>query len=290
MMCAYSPIGPLRAMYRPLVCLILQGTKQMTVGREEHEFTAGQTLIIGVDLPVIGRVVRATPDEPYLAIAVELDMAIMQSLALEMDVTSVPETATSLFVENLDETILSCATRLLRLIDRPEADRVLRPSILRELHYWLLSSRHGPALRRLIVPDGHARRIADAIDLVRRRYREAIPIEQLAEASHLSPSAFRRHFKTVTSLSPIQFQKQLRLIDARRLMLNEGLTAARAGAAVGYESPSQFSREYARMFGVPPRRHQRVNEIGSSKPRVDLDKVASPALDMLVEATRGKPS
>jgi transcriptional regulator GlxA family with amidase domain len=183
----------------------------------------------------------------------------MRSVALEIGVAPAPEHGGSaLFVQDLDETILSCAIRYLRLIDHPQAAPILRPAILRELHYWLLSSRHGPALRQLSVPDGHAQRITCAIEVVRSRFREAIPIEQLAEASHLSPSAFRRHFKSVTSLSPIQFQKQLRLIEARRLMLTEGFTAVRAATSVGYESASQFSREYARMFGVPPRRHQRV--------------------------------
>jgi len=261
MMRSYVPIGPLRSVYRPLVLLILQGTKLVTAGREESEFTAGQSLIVGVDLPIIGRIVQATQAEPYLAVAIELDMAIMQSVALEMGVTPAAETAGSVFTENLDETILSCAMRLLRLIDHPQAERVLRPTILRELHYWLLSSRHGPSLRRLTFPEGNAQRIAGAIELVRSRYTEAIPIGELAAVSHLSASAFRRHFKAVTSLSPIQFQKQLRLIEARRLMLTERVTAAHAGAAVGYESPSQFSREYTRMFGAPPRRHRRSSAL-----------------------------
>jgi AraC-like DNA-binding protein len=265
---AYAPSGAMRSMYRPLVCLVLQGAKLMTVGREERLFTGGQSLILGVDVPVIGRIVEASRDKPYLAVAIELDMTVMQSVAIEIGTAEAacPSDAT-LFVESLDETILNCAARLMRLIDHPEAVPVLRPAILRELHYWLLTSSHGPSLRRLCLPNSHIERITRAINFIRSDFRKPIAVDRLANTAGLSLTAFRRHFRAVTSLSPNQFQKQLRLIEARRLMLTHGHSASRAAFEVGYQSASQFSREYARMFGAPPRQDLRkgVDLLGSSR-------------------------
>jgi AraC-like DNA-binding protein len=190
----------------------------------------------------------------------------MQSVAIEIGTaegTCEPETA--LFVDSLDDTILNCAVRLMRLIDHPEAVPVVRPAVLRELHYWLLTSTHGPHLLRLCLPNGHAERITRAINIIRSDFRKPIAVERLANAAGLSLTAFRRHFRAITSVSPNQFQKQLRLIEARRLMLTHGYTASRAAFEVGYQSASQFSREYARMFGAPPRQDLRkgVDLLGS---------------------------
>ncbi|NZA27194.1 AraC family transcriptional regulator [Luteimonas sp. SJ-92] len=256
MMCARAPRGPMRSLYRPLVCLILQGAKQMTVGGERRLFRAGQTAIVGVDAPVIGYIVEARRDAPYLAVAIELDMAILHDLALRTAAGPPPGQAgiARVFADDLDDTMVSCASRLVRLLDHPAADSVVRPAILQELHYWLLASRHGPELRRLSLPGGGARRIATAIELIRQEFRQPLPVERLSDVANMSPSAFRRHFKATTSLSPLQFQKQLRLIEARRLMLAMGCTASRAAAEVGYASVPQFTREYGRMFGAPPRR------------------------------------
>ena len=254
-----APNEPLRSMYRPLVCLVLQGAKLLVAGREERAFEAGQAVIVGVDLPVTGRIIKASADEPYLAIAIELDMQIVQQLASEVRQPSAPSaSAPSLFDERFDEDALSCAFRLMRLIDNPEAVPVLRPAILRELHYWLLRSRHGASLGQLAIPDGYQQRIARAIEVLRTDYRKPIPVTRLADASSMSVSAFHRHFKAVTSLSPRQFQKQLRLIEARRLLLMEGSPAGRAASAVGYQSMSQFNRDYSRFFGAPPKRDART--------------------------------
>ncbi|MBB4005535.1 AraC family transcriptional regulator [Aurantimonas endophytica] len=252
------PAGPLRSIYRPLVCLVLQGSKQMTIGRTEQIFSAGQSVIVGADVPVIGQIVEAAAREPYLAVAIELDAVIMQEVALEMGSTvEVEPPAAPLFVETLDDTIIDCAMRLMRLLDHPQAVDVVRPAIMRELHYWLLNSENGPALRSLSVPGGHGERIARAVDILRSSFSDPIPVESLAAAANLSPSAFHRHFKALTSLSPLQFQKQLRLIEARRLMLAKGYTATQAAGTVGYESASQFSREYSRMFGTTRKRESR---------------------------------
>ena len=259
MMRVTAPNEPLRSMYRPLVCLVLQGEKLLIAGREERAFDAGQAVIVGVDLPVTGRIIKASADEPYLAVAIELDTDIMQELAPEVRQAAPPgPSAPTLLDERFDDDALSCAFRLIRLIDNPEAVPVLRPAILRELHYWLLRSRHGPSLGRIAVPDGYQQRIARAIEVLRTNFRNPVPVTRLAEASSMSLSAFHRHFKAVTSLAPRQFQKQLRLIEARRLLLMEGSTAGRAASAVGYQSMSQFNRDYSRFFGTPPKRDART--------------------------------
>jgi AraC-like DNA-binding protein len=254
MMCVYEPSGPIRSMYRPLVCLVLQGGKQMTAGRTARTFTAGQAVIVAVDLPVIGQIVYAKRDQPYLAVAIELDMTIMQLIASQIPETRpTPDKLLPLALERLDDDMVFCAARLMRLVDEPEAVPVIRPAVLQELHYWLLKSSYGPSLRALSLPQGSTQRICVAIEIIRKQFREPIAVEELAAAANMSSSAFHRHFRAVTSLSPLQFQKQLRLIEARRLMVNERVTARRAAFQVGYESASQFTREYRRTFGASPR-------------------------------------
>ena len=256
MMRAYAPTALMHAIYQPVLCLVLQGAKQVTAGPEACEFGAGQSLIVSVDRPITGRVVRASRTEPYLALALQLDMDVMRGVMDE--VARAPEPALrsvpTLFVDDTDEVIADCALRLVRLLDRPEAAPVLRPAIIKELHYWLLAGRHGAVLRHLALADGHAQRIANAVAILRAEFTRPVPVERLAAAAGMSPSSFHQHFKAVTSVSPLQFQKQLRLLEARRLMLSDGLTASRAAFQVGYESVPQFTREYARMFGATPRR------------------------------------
>ena len=256
MMRAYAPNGPIRSIYKPLICLVLQGAKDLAVGNEVHEFTAGQSLILGVDRPVVGRIIRASQKEPYLALSVELDMSVVREINAQIDVSgqSPAFTGAALFVDDTDDAALDCAKRLVRLLDRPNAIPVLRPSIVNEMHYWLLAGRHGVAIRQMALVNSYAQRIARAVAIIRAEYNRPILIERLASAAGMSPSSFHRHFKSVTSLSPVQFQKQLRLIEARRLMVSERFGASRSAFEVGYESVSQFTREYARMFGAPPRR------------------------------------
>jgi AraC-like DNA-binding protein len=155
-------------------------------------------------------------------------------------------------VEPTDAETADAACRLMRLLERPEAVPVLREQLVREMHYWLLAGRHGPAIRHLCWPDGQVRRVARAVSVLRTEFARPLPVERLAAVAGMSPSSFHQHFRAVTSLSPLQFQKQLRLIEARRLMLSEGVTASSAAYAVGYQSVPQFTREYGRMFGSPP--------------------------------------
>lgn len=255
-MCVGTPAGDLHSVYRPLVCFVLQGAKRMIVGSEERVFRAGQSVIVGADMPVVGRIVEATPDAPYLAVAVELEMSLLREIAIQTGNAGARRASRiqTLFAEDTDAAMLDCASRLMRLLDRPDAAALLRPGIMRELHYWLLSGKHGPALRSLADPDSYAGRLAAAIAILRAEYRARIPVERLAAAAAMSLTAFHKHFKAMTSLTPGQYQKRLRLIEARRLMLDEGFSASNAAFEVGYESVSQFTREYGRLFKAPPKR------------------------------------
>ncbi len=255
MMCVERPAGDLHSVYRPLVCFVLQGAKRMTVGHEERVLSEGQSAIVAADMPVIGRIVEASPEAPYLAIAVELEMALLREVAAQVGDSSSPPAAgmQTLFSVDTEGAMLDCASRLMQLLDRPHAVPILRSGIMRELHYWLLSGPHGLALWRLADPDAYAGRLAVAIAILRKEYRSRVSVERLAAAAAMSPTAFHKHFKRMTSLTPGQYQKRLRLIEARRLMLDEGFSASNAAFEVGYESVSQFTREYRRLFKAPPK-------------------------------------
>lgn len=255
MMSVPRPSGAMHSVYQPLVCLVLQGEKHMTVGTQARSVKAGDSVLVTAHIPVSGRIVCASPAAPYVAVAVELDAALLREVAtgLDPDAFTTP-VAGSLFVENAQEAVLDCATRLVRLLDRPAAIPILHPGIARELHYWLMVGPHGPALRELAAPNACAARVGAAIRLLRERYRSSMPVESLAEEAHMSVSAFHRHFKAMTSLTPVQFQKQLRLVEARRLMRQEGRPARHAAFDVGYASVPHFTRDFNRMFGMPPAR------------------------------------
>ena len=249
---AFAPTGMAKAIYKPLVRLILQGAKQVTVGPHGFEFAAGQSAVVSADVPAVSRVTRASRAEPYLALAIELDAAVLLDLAAQLGGPSgAGPAAPAVLVDDTDAAVADCALRLMRLLDRTEAIPLLCPSIMRELHDWLLAGRHGQAVRGLARPDGAAHRVARAAAVLRSEFDRPFRVERLAAAAGMSASTFHHRFRAVTSLSPKQFQKQLRLIEARRRMLNEGLSASRAAFEVGYESVTQFTREYGRMFGLP---------------------------------------
>jgi AraC-like DNA-binding protein len=238
---------------QPLVCLVLQGRKQVNMGAQSFEFGAGDSLLITADIPTVSQITKASVDTPYLSLAVDLDPGMIADLRLQMGSQGETEAGPVRIVPTRDE-VADAAHRIMKLLDRPEAVPVLHEQLLRELHYWLLMGRHGSAIRRLGWAEGHEARIARAVAVIRARYDETLPVDGLADVAGMSPSSFHSHFKAITSLSPLQFQKQLRLIEARRLMLAEGSSASHAAYAVGYESVPQFTREYARMFGLPPAR------------------------------------
>lgn len=273
MMYVEESTGDLHSVYRPLVCFVLQGAKRMLVGTEERIVSRGQSVIVAADMPVVGRIIEATPEAPYLAIAVELEIALLREVAAQIgtDASKRSSGTQKLFTGDTEAAMLDCGLRLMHLLDHPDATPIVRPGIMRELHYWLLSGPHGPALRTLADPDSYAGRLAEAIAILRSEYRARIAVERLAAAAAMSLTAFHKHFKMMTSLTPGQYQKRLRLIEARRLMRDEGFSASNAAFEVGYESVSQFTREYGRLFKVPPKQDTlrvRRNPAAERRPEV----------------------
>lgn len=250
---ANRPSGLEYAISRPLACLVLQGSKRVTLGTDLFEFTAGDSLLITADVPTVSQILQASDVEPYCSLVLELDLAVIAELGMQMQLGAVPRLA-AVRVEPTDAEVADTALRLMRLLQRPAALPVLGPPLLREMHYWLLAGTHGHAIRQIGWPDSHAQRIASAVALLRAEFAQPLPMARLASAAGMSASSFYQHFRAATSLSPLQFQKRLRLIEARRLMTGEDLSASSAAFAVGYESVQQFTREYRRLFGQPPAR------------------------------------
>jgi len=248
---ATAPSDLVYAISRPLVALVVQGGKHVTMGTSGFAFSAGESLLIAADVPTVSQITRASIAAPYYSLVLELDTAIVAELVAEMKPGLVHDHA-PVRVDPTDAEVADAALRLIRLLDRPASIPVLGAQLLREMHYWLLVGRHGAAIRHLGWPDGHVQRVARAVAILRTDYARPLPVERLAAAAGMSPSAFHQHFRAVTSLSPLQFQKHLRLVEARRLMLSEGKNASNAAFDVGYESVSHFNREYSRMFGQPP--------------------------------------
>ncbi|GGA77586.1 AraC family transcriptional regulator [Brucella endophytica] len=252
-----APSGLDHAISRPLACLVLAGAKHVAMGAESFAFSAGDSLLIAADVPTVSQITRASPAAPYFSLVLELDPAVIAGLVAEMSAAP-DDDARPIRVEPTEAEVADAALRLMRLLDRPASLPVLQAQLVREMHYWLLAGRHGAAIRRLGWPDGHVQRVARAVAMLRAEFAKPLRIEQLAAVAGMSPSSFHQHFRAVTSLSPLQFQKQLRLIEARRLVLFEDMTASSAAFAVGYESVPQFTREYARLFGLPPVRDRKT--------------------------------
>ncbi|WIW47141.2 AraC family transcriptional regulator [Bradyrhizobium sp. 62B] len=234
------------ALAHPLVCLVLQGCKRVTTGRGVSSYAAGSTMIVTSSRPEATRISKASPAVPYLAIALDLDPTVITDL-----ITRAPEFHSSRAAPETSEELRDAFRRLVLLLDRPQPLAMLKDGLIREIHYWLLLGRQGAAIRNLGLSDSHAQRIARAVAMLRADHARPVQVERLAAAAGMSRSAFHQHFRAITSLSPLQFQKHLRLIEARRLIL-EGKTLSQVAFKVGYVSPSQFSREYARMYGQPP--------------------------------------
>ncbi|BDT69982.1 hypothetical protein os1_41740 [Comamonadaceae bacterium OS-1] len=251
---ATEPSGLMHAVSQPMVCLVVQGSKLVTTGTQSFAFSAGDSLLITADVPTVNQITRASAAAPYLSLVLALDLAVVADLAAQMGAAPGADHV-PVRVDATEVEVADAALRLVRLLDRPAAVPVLQAALVRELHYWLLAGRHGAAIRRLGWPDGHAPRVAKAVAVLRAEYAQTLPVERLAAVAGMSPSSFHQHFRSQTSLSPLQFQKQLRLIEARRLMLSDGVSASSAAFAVGYESVPQFTREYGRLFGLSPVRH-----------------------------------
>ena len=256
-----APTPPAHALQRACFCMAAQGSKQALLGGETYLHDPSGYLLMSVDLPLTAQVVEASPEEPYLGFCLDIDPRQVGALMLEMEpLEGAPRAAVSgaaarsLSVSRTDAPLRDAVLRLLRLLDTPRDVPVLAPLALREIFYRLLTGEQGGRLRQTFVDDSLTQRVARATDWLKRHYAEPLRIETIAQEVCMSPSGLHHHFKAVTALSPLQYQKHLRLQEARRLMLSDALDAATAGYRVGYQSPSQFNREYSRLFGAPPQR------------------------------------
>lgn len=250
-----APTGPIALVVDPSLCIVAQGAKEVFLAGETYRYDPAHSLLVSVDLPISARVVEATPDRPCLAVRISLDLAVVGDLlADDSDAPPPGAPARGLDVSPVEPRLLEVVARLVSLLDTPRDIAALAPLVLREVTYRVLTGRHGARLRHIAAAGAPAQRIARAIRWLKDHFTDPLRIESLARRVGMSPSAFHLHFKGVTAMSPLQYQKRLRLQEARRLMLGEGRDAAEAAFRVGYESPSQFSREYRRTFGSPPRR------------------------------------
>ncbi|MCW3781683.1 AraC family transcriptional regulator [Defluviimonas salinarum] len=241
--------------YQPVICLILQGAKETFVGDQGARLQAGDALLVSHDVPVVSRITKASATEPYLALILSLDLALVRSLYERVGEALPPaDRARSLSAAPADPAWIDPLGRYLAMMDRPLDARVLGPAVLREVHYRLLMSPIGGMLRNLLSIDSHASRIARAILRIRADFRAPLAVSELARTAGMSPSSFHDHFKSVTGTTPLQYQKDLRLIEARGLLADGRQPVSAVAFAVGYESPTHFSRDYSRKFGRPPSR------------------------------------
>jgi AraC-like DNA-binding protein len=247
---------PMRQIYRPSLCIVIQGAKELLFGEDRLHYGAMECLVVSVELPASGRIVEASPDAPFVGVTIDFDVATMRDVLEQLDTPPFPSSSPGpcVFVGQVDEPLAECVLRLIRMSETPKAIPILYPSVMREICYWLLSGPHGGELCKLALPESNIERVVKAIYLLHANFARTLRVEQLADAARMSPSSFHQHFKALTSMTPLQFQKQLRLLEARRLMMAEAANVTEAAYQVGYESASQFSREYYRMFGVAPKR------------------------------------
>ncbi|MFN6996171.1 MAG: AraC family transcriptional regulator N-terminal domain-containing protein [Aquincola tertiaricarbonis] len=242
------------ALHQPAVCIIAQGAKRVMLRDEIYSYDASRFLVFSTDLPVSAQVTHASFHEPYLCFRLDLDPAEVSELVLQLGPPAAPRARTSrgLFLSNVTDGMLDAAIRIMRLLDSPEDAAMLAPLAARELVYRLLRSEQGERLAQIARADSHASRVMRAVTWLKTHFAEPLKVDDLARECCMSTSSLHHHFRAVTSMSPLQYQKQLRLQEARRLLLSDGIEVSRAGYTVGYESASQFSREYSRLFGLPP--------------------------------------
>ena len=242
------------SVYTPFLCLIVRGKKEILIGGQSIRFGAGQSLVLCHDLPVVARILEASEKAPYLTIIMPIDLDIVRSLYSEIgDAAPQQQRAEPLAIGQADEALASALHRYLEISDQPNELAVLGPLILKEIHFRLLMAPNGGMLRQLLSRDSHASRISKAIDLIRQDYRTALAVADLSKAANMSASSFHEHFKSVTGTTPLQYQKDLRLIEAKQLLAVGAQSVATIAYDVGYESATQFSREYARKYGSSPR-------------------------------------
>ncbi|EJG0783472.1 TPA: AraC family transcriptional regulator [Vibrio parahaemolyticus] len=249
-----TPTPPTSYTHNPSICLIAKGRKRVLLGEESFIYDANHFLISSVDLPIIANIIEASEEQPYLGLIMELDLTEISQLIVDSELafTQSKEAQKGIAVGELSESLLDAFVRLAELLDEGQNIKILAPIIKREIFYRLLMSEQGTRLHQIVTAGSHSHQIAKAIDWLKNNFVKPLSVGDLASYTGMSKSSFYTHFRSMTSMTPLQFQKKLRLSEARRLMLTENLDAMAATFKVGYESPSQFSREYSRLFGAPP--------------------------------------
>ncbi|WP_213714169.1 AraC family transcriptional regulator [Cedecea lapagei] len=249
-----SPVAPQAVVYEPSLAIIAQGKKQTLVGNEVYIHDETRFLLTSIDLPTIAEVVDASEDKPYLSILIKLDLQIVRELITEIDLLDIDPAVTfsGLATGPSTDDLFEDSIRLLTLLSTPKDIPIMRNIILRGMFYRVLTSPAGSRLREIVSAGSNSNRIASAVNWLRENYLLPLRIEELAGIANMGVSTLHHHFRLLTSMSPLQYQKQLRLHEARRLMLNDGLNTSAASLRVGYESTTQFNREYRRQFGTPP--------------------------------------
>jgi AraC-like DNA-binding protein len=252
--CVTEPTPPTAVMSEPSLAVVAEGVKRTVLNGVPFDYRAGQYLVVSLDLPVIGQALQASADEPFAVFTMQLKPAAIAPLLLETTHAARPPAFSGLAVSDATPELLDPVVRLLRLLDRPDDLRVLGPGLEREILWRLITGEQGALVRQIGLANSSLTRIARAIRWIREHYNEPLLVADLAALSGMSASSFHRHFRAATSMTPIQFAKQIRLQEARALLMTQSANVAEIGYLVGYESPSQFSREYRRTFGVPPGR------------------------------------
>jgi AraC-like DNA-binding protein len=244
---------PVYSVYEPSLCVVAKGTKMVMLGKESYTYDSASYLTASVHLPITGQVITASPEEPYLCVHLQLDMdLIFEVIQSSNQVASDRSPGRGLVISRVDDSLLEAVLRLIRLLQSPQDIPVLASGVKREIIYRILQNDQDGYIQQFALTGSHGQRIAKAIVLLNREYAHPLKVEELAKEAKMSASSFYQHFKAVTGMSPIQYQKQIRLQEARRLLLTDDMEAAEAAFQVGYESPSHFSREYSRRFGLPP--------------------------------------
>lgn len=274
-----APTPPGLCRVEPSVVLVVQGAKRMLVGEDAFAYDSARFLVASFEIPASSEVVEASVERPCLGLVLKLDLRLLVDIVAHGRLQPPKDRSveSGMALGTVTSSLLDAFRRLVALLDEPEAVDVLSPLVLREIHYRLLTSDQAGRLRQLASVGSQSQLVSRAIEWLKANYAAPLRVEDLAGRVHMSPSSLHHHFRQLTSMSPLQYQKWLRLHEARRLMLNEGRDAAGAAFEVGYESPSQFSREYARLFGAPPKRDV-VALRGKSAPGATARAEAGPAL------------
>ncbi|MGY2257708.1 AraC family transcriptional regulator N-terminal domain-containing protein [Pseudomonas sp. SDO55104_S430] len=249
------PTEDLHQILKPALCVVIDGRKEVRLANETYIYDPLNYLVVSVTLPIVGKVIEASPERPYLCMRLDIDPAQICRLIADASPIGVPvarDGERGLFLERTDISLLDAVLRLLRLLETPDDISALAPFAIQEIFYRLLKGQQGQRLHEIAIPDSQAHRVNRAIEWLNNHYAEPLSIDNLAQLINLSASALHHRFKSVTAMSPLQYQKQLRLQEARRLLLSEKSDVSSIGYKMGYESLSQFSREYSRLFGASP--------------------------------------